>query len=45
MLFVKTSIVIVSVIVLFFVQSFVETLDLGVGKFGACQKFKVRLRR
>ncbi|XP_015779514.1 PREDICTED: P protein-like, partial [Acropora digitifera] len=30
-LLVKTSIVIVSVVVLFFVQSFVETLDLGVG--------------
>ena len=44
-LLVKTSIVIVSVIVLFFVQSFVETLDLGVGKFGAFQKFKVRLRQ
>ena len=40
MLLVKSSIVLGSVIVLLFVQSLVESLYLGMGKFGASQKLK-----
>ena len=42
MLLVKSSIVLGSVIVLLFVQSLVESLYLGMGKFGASQKLLKR---
>ena len=45
MLLAKSSIVIGSVIVLLFVNPFVESLYLGIGKFGASQKFKARSRQ